>query len=194
MDLGFFSLSILILKFCSVLVLFLCRWDCSSSLGILLLVCFVLVLALDLSTICFVVFVVFGSLRICFDYICELLMVLYFFGWILCYRLVVFLGRNIVIVLGIVVWLVDVDVFVVFYWRLDGRSLCMEMGDIFVAVIICFFIIFIFRTSAEFSFLISMVLVKELIFGTISWSVRIFVFFLCIDSVCKYFSWCRRLM
>ena len=44
----------------------------------------------------------------------------------------------------------------------------MEMGDIFVAVIICFFIIFIFRTSAEFSFLISMVLVKELIFGTIS--------------------------
>ena len=54
------------------------------------------------------------------------------------------------------------------YWRLDDRSLCMEMGDIFVAVIICVFIFFIFRTSADFIFLISMILFKELIFGTIS--------------------------
>ena len=60
------------------------------------------------------------------------------------------------------------------YWRLDGRSLCREMGDIFVVVIICFFIIFIFRTSADFVFLISMVLLEELIFGTILLSVRIF--------------------
>ena len=54
------------------------------------------------------------------------------------------------------------------YWRLDDRSLCMEMGDVFVAVIICLFIIFTFRTSADFVFLILMVLLKELIFETIS--------------------------
>ena len=76
-------------------------------------------------------------------------------------------------------------IFLFLYCRLDDRSLCREMGEFFVAVIICFFIIFIFRTSADFAFLISMVLVEELIFGTISLSVRIFVFFVCIDSVCK---------
>ena len=60
----------------------------------------------------------------------------------------------------------------VLYQRLDDRSLCMEMGDIFVAVIICLFINFVFRMSADCVFL----------------SVRIFLLFVCIDSVRICFS------
>ena len=67
---------------------------------------------LGLSVIYFVVIVVFDTLCVFFVFVCELLMVPYFFVWILCCRLVVFFGGNIVIVLGIVVWLVDIFVFV----------------------------------------------------------------------------------
>ena len=83
-DLIFFSLSALILEYCSVLLLFLCRWKFISSLGMFLLVCFLLVFVLDLSTICFVVIVivVFDTLWVFFVFVCELLMVPYFlFGY-----------------------------------------------------------------------------------------------------------------
>ena len=50
------------------------------------------VFALDLSAICFVGIVVFDALWVFFVFVYESLMVPYFCAWILCCRLVVFLG------------------------------------------------------------------------------------------------------
>ena len=79
-------------------------------------------------------------------------------------------------------------------WRL-------RMGECFVVILICMFIKRLCRMSTDFVFLLSMNLVKEIVLGTISWSVRIFIsliFFICYvlgvctaGCLCYFFQYCK---
>ena len=78
---------------------------------------------------------------------------------------------------------------------------CLRMGECFVVILICMFIKRLCRMSTDFVFLLSMNLVKEIVLGTISWSVRIFIsliFFICYvlgvrtaGCLCYFFQYCK---